>query len=1547
MKTLHPGFATLFAGMLSVLSCPFALAATLTVGDLTMDGNTLSIPVTVAGGGEVSLHFAAAEPKDGTPVPPALAVATKTAADGETVTFQQQVVLGKKVAYRLVVDGDEKSGTYEAKDTVRYQWKNAESGLWSDSYRWKYESGPKDGLERLGYPSYGSGFVFKDLPDATVTVKIDAAYTGLAKSRFGRDNEHTDLTLKAVATNASVEPSELEDSIKVGNSLTLDGVRLGRLGTFVVRDNVTFTLKNGAYFETSWEFRVEKKNAKLVVASGSELRVSVAEPYHRLGLAADGAEIVIDDALINTCHLQICSSGSNLQNSSPKGITFKGASPQLQIRGYAKNYQPEGATPPTLTFVIPEDGFARPPILKDGNESGHKFIDLDSAAQKIGFAIDPDSPFLARSEYKAQTLVDWNYHGNPYRIATDNFTIGSDLVSFGPDDLTHKSLILCTIGTKQPEPGVVAVSFDANGGQLEDDFRLVRTGGTYGENVNLYTASAASDFIALGGPIEDHVFTYSTADRWWNFWSRKGENIRVGRNYTYVVEVLSYENESPTAPWFNVGQTGGDQPSQLNWASFQASGTGVYTATVTGRSNMDCTTLGRDYVDFNHDDGGVCKMTFRVSLFAGKDAVAENFEYVSPGEGAACPLPVPTRTGFEFAGWVDAKGQAVTDATVVTAMGGEDHTLKATWHRRPGTVIPVRVFFDGNGGQAGETFRIVNTEEPFGRNVNLYTAEITQRGNAITDITDGVFTYASAGQWCNYWSKPIDLIDPGRAYTYVLEILSYSSETGTLPEFHIGWTDGDTYQSAQLNSAPNIRPTGVGRYFSTMTGRTADIYRVLERAYVYDPGTCEMTFRVSLFAGTAVTSENFGYVAPGAGMALPLPTATCRGKIFDRWVDEAGNTVTDKTTVQSDGDITLKAMWKPWDALVANGDRPEVGKTMTLSTTYGDGSREGEDGVVSFRWYRGDWKGDYEATPIAEGASYTPAEGDLEHFLKGVVVVDGVELLENAIWLSKLPVVYIDTADGADIVVKTDEKDATVRIQGNAEFKQQYAGAASVKGRGNSTWGMPKKPYKMKLDKKTDLFGFGKNKHWVLLANYIDVSSMRNKTAYDMSGEFGLTYQASTWVQVVFNGRFDGTYQLGEHIRVGSDRVDVFDWEDYSEKQGHTAEDFSWIDRDASVDVTGGYLWELSSEYDEISKFKIDVKGDGETDEDIPLMFNKPEYACTSTRMMNWSKAFWQDVYASWTTRRNESVSGASWVDLCDLDSMVSYWLVNEIFGNDDAWYKSRYCHKDVGGKLTFGPVWDFDWGCGSVVVGTDKVTSWRLAKNNNSGWPVSFYKQWLNDPAFCMKAREKYWQMRPKFTALLKDGGDYDRSVAYLREAGLVEDARWNAERTSSYGANKRTQAQDAAMFKEWMTTRLAWLDTVFATLDGFIAEVQNGESANKYAKHDDKLVIEPVGRYSAAANEYRVMQNRDLVLKVTIKCSAKKVDVMVNGRFIGQANVTKYGASSGTVDEVVIPNADWFVEGQRTLVELVTRDADSGAEKYSNHVVVKPFKEFVLFVR
>lgn len=856
---------------------------------------------------------------------------------------------------------------------------------------------------------------------------------------------------------------------------------------------------------------------------------------------------------------------------------------------------------------------------------------------------------------------------------------------------------------------LVEVTFDPAGGALDDDIRIVRTGGTYGENVNIYPSDSAGNFSDLPKgkiTLADGVFTYSTSERWCNYWSKPIGNIVEGAPYTYVIDILSYENAASSAPWFNVGQTGGDQPSQLTGAWKQVQGTGRMVFNLTGQEQTGRTTLGRDFIDLNPADG-TCRMTFRIGLYAGKGALPAAGVYAASGECASMPLPVPTRHGFAFAGWTDAEGNTVTAETAVP--------------------------------------------------------------------------------------------------------------------------------------------------------------------------------------------ENAG------------------------------------------AEITLKAAWEPWALSVANGDRPCAGTELTLSTNYGDGTREGEDGEVSFKWFRGDFAGAYEETPVSSGASYTPAEKDLEHFLKGVCYINGEAAIETAIWFSKLPVVYIDTADGSDIAFKEDEKSANVRVQGNAEFKQQYDGAALVKGRGNTSWGMPKKPYKVKLDKKTNMFGFGKNKHWVLLANYIDVSSMRNKLAYDMSGEFGLTYQDSTWVEVVFNGRFDGTYQFGEHVRVGSTRVDVFDWEEESEARGGSEEDLSWVD-ETDIDVTGGYLWELSAEYDEVSKFKIDVKGDGESDNDIPVMFKVPEFAATSTRMMDWSKDFWKDVYASWVSPRNTTSDGSkSWKDLCDIDSMVSYWLVNEIFGNHDAWYKSRYCYKAVSGKLTFGPAWDFDWGLGSVAVGMGDAAKWILARDQHNGWAVSFYKEWLDDPWFCLRAWEKYQEMRPKFAALFEgENCTYEKYAEYLAEAGEAELARWGAARTESYGDKARTPAEDTAMFKTWMTTRLAWLDTVLATPESLMSAIANHESAHQYfpyTKDRDWWDWHP-GTYRpddvAAEVSGQALAKNSLRLSASAKDATASVDVLVNGRFIAQVARADFGS-------VEIAKADWYERGHKTLVEVIGYDAD-GKVTARNHLVVDP---------
>ena len=247
-----------------------------------------------------------------------------------------------------------------------------------------------------------------------------------------------------------------------------------------------------------------------------------------------------------------------------------------------------------------------------------------------------------------------------------------------------------------------------------------------------------------------------------------------------------------------------------------------------------------------------------------------------------------------------------------------------------------------------------------------------------------------------------------------------------------------------------------------------------------------------------------------------------------------------------------------------------------------------QSGDFSCAWRRGDWAKNYEGTNVAEASSYVPSASDYEHWLKFSVMNGGLPVLTREVFFSKLPVCYMTTDDGEFPSAQKEKHNGWLRIQGNADFKEQYDGAMTVNVRGNTSAGYPKKPYKVKLDKKASPFGLGsvKSKHWVLLANMPDMSNMRNKLAYDFAASIGVKGMKSTWVEVVLNGRYDGLYQFCEQIRVAKDRVNVFDWEGYSEDSGYTAEDLSWIDP-SGIDVNGGWLFEFSTEMDEVSRFTV------------------------------------------------------------------------------------------------------------------------------------------------------------------------------------------------------------------------------------------------------------------------------------------------------------------------------------------------------------------------
>lgn len=127
-----------------------------------------------------------------------------------------------------------------------------------------------------------------------------------------------------------------------------------------------------------------------------------------------------------------------------------------------------------------------------------------------------------------------------------------------------------------------------------------------------------------------------------------------------------------------------------------------------------------------------------------------------------------------------------------------------------------------------------------------------------------------------------------------------------------------------------------------------------------------------------------------------------------------------------------------------------------------------------------------------------------------------------------LPVVYINTQDAAPIVDKVNPIPAGYYMDpmGSdyaAEGSAQEPIALTIRGRGNSTWLQPKKPYKLKFDKKQSLFGLPKSKHYALMAHCFSDGDVwqANLAGFEMSRMLGMGWAPHMVpVELVLNGSY-------------------------------------------------------------------------------------------------------------------------------------------------------------------------------------------------------------------------------------------------------------------------------------------------------------------------------------------------------------------------------------------------------------------------------------------
>ena len=376
-----------------------------------------------------------------------------------------------------------------------------------------------------------------------------------------------------------------------------------------------------------------------------------------------------------------------------------------------------------------------------------------------------------------------------------------------------------------------------------------------------------------------------------------------------------------------------------------------------------------------------------------------------------------------------------------------------------------------------------------------------------------------------------------------------------------------------------------------------------------------------------------------------------------------------------------------------------------------------------------------------------------------------------------------------------------------------YDGVLSqIKGRGNSTWMMDKKPYQIKLDKKTDLLETGdkanKNKTWVLLANAYDGTSMRNAAAYSLASALGthapIEYRA---VDLYYDGQYRGAYMLCEKVQINSGRVDIDNLEDANDavnsgisyqlvegvnSRGNRMKYAEGLQNPA--DITGGYLIEFDQEryVNEDAWFSVD-SGNGVLYFvcKSPGVWTKDEAEYLSCRFQEFFDCI-----------RNGGVNpetGKTTADYCDIDSLARLYWLNEITKCVDGFnYSSTYLFKnsDASGdsRFVFGPAWDFDLAMGNALSfqSSDSCLSpqgW-LTRNAVLG------SRLLQDPTVRAAVDAVKQEVLDEARGCI-NGQDYLAYESSVATSASMESMLWGVS----------SESPDAV--RAWLNSRLDWLET------------------------------------------------------------------------------------------------------------------------------------------
>ena len=393
--------------------------------------------------------------------------------------------------------------------------------------------------------------------------------------------------------------------------------------------------------------------------------------------------------------------------------------------------------------------------------------------------------------------------------------------------------------------------------------------------------------------------------------------------------------------------------------------------------------------------------------------------------------------------------------------------------------------------------------------------------------------------------------------------------------------------------------------------------------------------------------------------------------------------------------------------------------------------------------------------------------------------------------LTNIPTVTIHTTNAQEITSKNTYIKGIVTIINNGTI---FTDSLEIRGRGHASWGFPKKPYKIKLKSKVNLFGLpSKERDWVLINNWGDKTLMRNLLAFDLSKKFDMAYTTSAFpVDLILNGEYKGCYQLCEHIEAAPGRVEI---------QQMNVSDI------VLPYLSGGYILEVDAYAGQdadtwFSSFRLGT----------PVKVKYPKTDNIVNQQYNYIRNQYGNMEdAIFYSNYKDPVNG--YRRLFDVESFIRHFLVGEISANIDT-YWSTYIYKDRNNDLfKFGPVWDFDlaYENDGRVYPVNNRTQWVYEIGSSANGFRTLVNRLFTDETFVARLRAVYSDYRDRGIitkeTLLKVVDNYAADIYQSQRLNFM---RWNIlnsivhQNPATYGSYEG----EVNNVRNFIIKRIDWID-------------------------------------------------------------------------------------------------------------------------------------------